>query len=79
MLGPIAARTVTRAALLLGGLAVTSIVIQAAGLFSGWAYLLAGLTAPGYFLAAIGFNGAWREVSSFTGISADVAPRSAGL
>src|SRR5881398_1983957 len=39
MLGPIAARTVTRAALLLGGLAVTSIVIQAAGLFSGWAYL----------------------------------------
>ena len=79
MLGPIAARTVTRAALLLGGLALTSIVIQAAGLFSGWAYLLAGLTAPGYFLAAIGFNRAWREAASFTGISADAAPRSAGL
>jgi len=78
MLGPIAARTVTRAALLLGGLAVTSIVIQAAGLFSGWAYLLAGLTAPGYFLAAIGFSRAWREASSFSGISPVAAPRSAG-
>ena len=79
MLGAIPRRTVTRAAQFLGGLAVTSIVIQAAGLFSGWAYLLAGLTAPGYFLAAIGFNRAWREASSFTGISADAAPRSAGL
>jgi len=79
MLGPVAARTVTRAAQLLGGMAVTSIVIQAAGLFSGWAYLLASLTAPGYFLAAIGFNRAWRDAASFTGISADAAPRSAGL
>jgi len=79
MLGAIPTRTVTRAAQLLGGLAVTSIVIQAAGLFSGWAYLLAGLTAPGYFLAAIGYNRAWRDASSFTGISNDAAPRSAAL
>src|SRR6266566_5147181 len=79
LLGVIPARTVTRAAQLLGGLAVASIVIQAAGLFSGSAYLLAGLTAPGYYFAAIGFRRAWREVSCFTGISNDAAPRSAGL
>jgi len=79
MLGPIPARTVTRAAQLLGGLAVTSIVIQAAGLFSGWAYLFAGFTAPGYYFAAIGFRRAWRDASSFTGISNDAAPRSVGL
>src|SRR5947208_8516108 len=79
LLGPLPARTVTRAAQILSGLAVTAIVIQAGGLFSGWAYLLAGFTAPGYFLAAVGFRRAWREVSSFTGISTDVARRSPGL
>ena len=79
LLGPLPARTVTRAAQILSGLAVTAIVIQASGLFSGWAYLLAGFTAPGYFLAAVGFRRAWREVSSFTGISTDVARRSPGL
>ncbi len=77
LFGPVAARTVTSAAQLLGGLAVTSIVIQAAGLFSGWAYLLAGLSAPGYLLGAIGFRRAWREASSFSGVAPDAAPRSA--
>lgn len=77
LLGPLPARIVTRAAQILGGLAVISIAIQAVDQFSGWAYLLAGLTTPGYIFAAIGLSRAWREASPLTEIASGAARRSA--
>jgi len=79
LLGPPPARIVTRAALILSALAVTSIAIQAAGGFSRWAYLLAGLTAPGYVLAATGLLRAKREAASLIGVASGAAHRSVDL
>jgi hypothetical protein len=78
-LGPLPARVLTRSALFLVIFAVGSIAIQAASLFSGWAYLLAGLTAPGYFYAAKGLRRALRDSVSFNETASGAARRSAGL
>jgi hypothetical protein len=64
---PIAAARLRNGAVILLALAAVSIAVQAAGWFSGPAYLLAGLTAVGYMFIAAGLYRTLRIAHVFIG------------